>query len=293
MRLIGHVGDESGARTFGDFLFVEGIENHVEFEKDQGWAVWINDEDKIEKATDLLQGFRQNPADGRYAKQAKAAVDKRAEEQRKNQAFRKRIVEGNKVFRPVAGHGLGAVSLVLIFISIGVFILSKFGQEPKAVASLYIENPFLPHPRLFEILHGQVWRLFTPIFIHFNIWHILFNMLWLRDLGSLIESRQRSGFFTLLVLTLAAVSNLAQYFVAGPNFGGMSGVVYGLLGYVWMRTKFDPSSGFFVHPTTMTVMMIWLVVCYTGWLGPVANTAHSAGLILGGLWGYLQSQRHR
>ncbi len=293
MRLIGHLADESGARTFGDYLFVEGIENHVELEKDQGWAVWINDEDKIEQAATLLQGFRQNPADHRYAKQAKAAVDKRADEERKNQAFRKRVVEGNKIFRPIAGYGLGAVSLVLIFISIGVFFLSKFGKEPEAVASLFISTRLVRDGRLFEILHGQVWRLFTPIFIHFDILHILFNMLWLRDLGSLIEARQRSGFFILLVLTLAAVSNLAQYFVAGPIFGGMSGVVYGLLGYVWMRAKFDPSSGFFVHPTTMTLMMIWLVVCYTGWLGPVANTAHSAGLILGGLWGYLESRRHR
>ena len=41
------------------------------------------------------------------------------------------------------------------------------------------------------------------------------------------------------------------------------------------------------------IMLIWLVVCYTGWLGPVANTAHTTGLMLGGLWGYLESQRHR
>jgi GlpG protein len=293
MRLIGHLADEPGARTFGDYLFVQGIENHVEFEKDHGWAVWINDEDKLEQAANLLQGFRLNPADQRYAKQAKAAAEKRAEEERKNEAFRKRIMDGSKVFRPVVGYGLGAVSLVLIFISVGVFVLSKFGKEPEALASLFILDPLVHRGGLYEILHGQVWRLFTPIFIHFDILHILFNMLWLRDLGSMIEARQRSWFFILLVLTLAAVSNLAQYFVSGPVFGGMSGVVYGLLGYVWMRAKFDPSSGFFVHPTTITIMLIWLVVCYTGWLGPVANTAHTAGLIAGGLWGYLGSQHYR
>ena len=285
--------DESGARTFGDFLFVQGIQNQVEFEKDQGWAVWINDEDKIGEAVGLLQGFRQNPADQRYAGQAKVAAEKRAEEERKNEAFRKRLVEGNKVFRPVVGYGLGAVSLVLIFISIGVFILSKFGQDLEAIASLFISTRLASHGRLFEILHGQIWRLFTPMFIHFDILHILFDMLMLRNLGSMIEARQRSGFFILLVLTISGVSNLAQYFVSGPIFGGMSGVDYGLLGYVWIRGRFDSSSGYFVHPTTVTIMMIWLVVCYTGWLGPVANTAHTAGLMLGGLWGYLESQRHR
>jgi GlpG protein len=291
MRLIGHLGDEPGAKTFGDYLFVQGITNQVEFEKDHGWAIWINDEDHIERASVLLDGFRKNPADPSYAKQAKGASEKRAEEEKKNEAFRKRIIEGDKVFRPIVGYGLGPVSLVLIFISVGVFLLSKFGKDPQAVASLFMS--VMPSGGLPEIRHGQIWRLITPIFIHFDILHILFNMLWLRDLGSMIEGRKGSGFFTLLVIGVALASNLAQYFFAGPIFGGMSGVVYGLLGYVWMRAKFDPASGFFLHPTIVTIMLIWLVVCYTGWLGHVANTAHTAGLLAGGLWGYLGSLRPR
>ncbi len=292
MRLIGHLSEESGARTFGDFLFVQGIENQVEFEKGHGWAVWINDEDQIEKATALLAAFRQNPSDQAYSRQAKEAAEKRAEEERKANAYRKRVVERDKLFRPLVGSGIGPVTLTLILISVGVFFLSKFGEDPTAVARLYITEYISPG-RLYEVRHGQVWRLFTPIFVHLSVLHILFNMLWLKDLGSLIENQKKSGFFIVQVLVLAAFSNVAQYVASGPLFGGMSGVIYGLLGYAWMRAKFDPTSGFFIHPTTMTIMLVWLVLCYTGWLGRVANTAHLSGLILGGVWGYFESLRRR
>jgi GlpG protein len=138
-----------------------------------------------------------------------------------------------------------------------------------------------------------VWRLITPIFIHFDPIHILFNMLWLRDLGSMIEGRQSSWRLAVLVLVIAVCSDLAQYFVDGPVFGGMSGVVYGLLGYIWMRGKFDPGSGLYLHPSTVTMMIIWFFACFTPLIPHVANGTHAAGLIVGLAWGYLSSLRYR
>jgi GlpG protein len=133
------------------------------------------------------------------------------------------------------------------------------------------------------------------MFIHFTVMHIFFNMMWLRDLGSMIESRQSSWHLLVLVVIIAACSNVAQFYVAhrGPDFGGMSGVVYGLLGYVWIRGKFDPGSGLFLHSYTVTMMIIWFVACLSGILGPIANTAHAVGLIMGMAWGYLSSLRYR
>ena len=148
-----------------------------------------------------------------------------------------------------------------------------------------------------EIRHGEIWRLFTPMFIHFGILHILFNMLWLRDLGSMIEAREGSLRLLVVVLLTSAGSNLAQYGISvpmlgggSPVFGGMSGVVYGLLGYIWMRGKFDPSTRLFLHKNTGTMMLVWLVLCFTGMLGPVANLAHLFGLLIGMALGYLSSQ---
>src|SRR2546430_2659564 len=113
-------------------------------------------------------------------------------------------------------------------------------------------------PALSEIRHGELWRLITPIFIHFGILHILFNMMWLRDLGSMIEARQSSLHLLILVVIIAVCSNLGQVLLDHwPVFGGMSGVIYGLLGYVWIRGKLDPGSGLFLHPSTVTMMIVW------------------------------------
>jgi GlpG protein len=144
------------------------------------------------------------------------------------------------------------------------------------------------------VVHGEVWRLVTPIFIHFSILHILFNMLWLRDLGSMIEGRQSSLHLLVLVIAIGIISNLAQFYSSHSfMFGGMSGVIYGLLGYIWMRGKFDPASGLFVHSSTVSMMIIWFFLCLFGVIPHVANAAHGAGLVLGIAWGYLASLKYR
>ena len=138
-----------------------------------------------------------------------------------------------------------------------------------------------------EVRAGEIWRLLTPIFLHFNVMHILFNMIFLRDNGSLIESRQGSKVLILLVVVIGIGSNLGQYFFAGegPEFGGMSGVLYGLLGYTWLRGYCDPSSGLRLAPTTLVVMLVWLFLCLAGIIPHVANGTHVVGLIMGILIG--------
>lgn len=156
------------------------------------------------------------------------------------------------------------------------------------------------------ILQGQVHRLVTPIFLHFIIGslpiHLIFNMMWLWDLGGSIEKEKGPWYLLILVLIIGVSSNVAQYFAeylmegyVHPRyiFGGMSGVVYGLLGFIFMRRKQDPFFKVELHPGIMQFMLIWLVLGYvlnaTGAIG-VANTAHLIGLVSGGLLGILTSK---
>ncbi len=136
-----------------------------------------------------------------------------------------------------------------------------------------------------EIRRGQVWRLITPIFLHFGPFHLLFNLFWLRDLGSAIERRKGWPMLLGLALASAIVGNIAQAIASGPAFGGMSGVVYALFGYVWMKGKFEPWDGLGLLPGTVAAMLFWLVICYSGFVGDIANSAHVAGLIVGALTG--------
>ena len=68
----------------------------------------------------------------------------------------------------------------------------------------------------------------------------------------------------------------------------MSGVVYGLFGYVWMKGKYDPGEGMFLHPSTIMIMLFWFAFCFVGPMN-IANGAHAGGLAVGTLWGYLSS----
>jgi len=149
----------------------------------------------------------------------------------------------------------------------------------------------------------EYWRLITPIFIHFGIFHIAFNGLWLWEFGRRIEALTGSGHFLMLVIVTGTASNFSQYFWGGPSlFGGMSGVLYGLLGYIWIRNKVAPNPGFNLPRGIIGFMLAWLVICMTGvvdllFRGSIANAAHASGLVagmfLGAVFGALNSKGAR
>lgn len=301
MRLIGHLESDKDARTFGDFLYVQQIETEFEREGER-WEVWVRSDDHVPKATELLNEFRANPNDPKYQAGSPAAK-MREQAQVEDVAYRKRVVEGRRLFPGLTSHGFGFVTYSLIFLCVGVFIVSKMGEDLNRLSPLFITpidqfgDKVQWTPGWGALKDGQIWRLVTPIFIHFPtsaiiIAHILFNMLWLRDLGSLFEARLGSLYFISFVLVVAAISNFAQFFITGhPLFGGMSGVNYALIGYCWVRGRFDPGAGIGLDRQSMIWAMVWFAACFTGYVGPIANTAHTAGLVLGSAWAFIDSKR--
>lgn len=128
---------------------------------------------------------------------------------------------------------------------------------------------------------GEFWRPIGPAFLHFSLLHILFNMMWLKNLGEAIEFERGTTKFLLLCLIIAVISNVAQLYWSGPNFGGMSGVVFGLIGYIWMKGKTQPQHGIGMTHQSITFAILWLVLCMTGTLGAIANGAHLVGFLTG------------
>lgn len=141
-----------------------------------------------------------------------------------------------------------------------------------------------------SLAHGELWRLLTPIFLHFGIFHFLFNSLWMWDLGRRLEILQGKWGFLLFVVATGIVSNLTQYMWSGSsNFGGMSGVVYALVGFIAVRQRLNPHPLVAVSPALIGFMLVWLVLCMTGVVdyfiaGSVANAAHLGGLVAGAVY---------
>ncbi len=296
VRLIGHLETESGARTFSNFLYAEGIGNEIESERDGTWALWIQEEDQIAVARDLLDRFRRDPADPKYGEAQRIAREKQEREQKENEAAQKRFFDRQRLF-PTGLLGVGHLTAALVAICVVVGVFSKLGRDTRLLQPLFITEFNLGgtyvewQGGLPEIRHGQVWRLVTPIFIHFGVMHLFFNLLWLLDLGSMVERRQSWRLLGLLVVSIAVPSNLAEYCFGSkaPNFGGMSGVVYGLIGYIWMRGKFDPASRLFLHQTTVTMAVIWYFLCLFKIIPNIANMVHTVGFAVGLGWGVLSA----
>jgi len=295
MRAIGRLQNESHARRFGDFLYAKAIENQVDPDSRGSWEIWVYDDANLEPAREALGQFVQNPDDPRFVEASQAAQRQRKQEQQAQVGKRTRTIDGRTLFYspPVP---MGLLTILLIVTSVAVTLLADFGKKDQFVQPFSITQyqirGYVPfgEPGLPEIRQGQIWRLFTPIFLHLGPLHILFNMLWLRDLGSMIEARKSSWMLLLLVLVIAGASNLAQYLVSGPTFGGMSGVVYGLLGYIWMQGRFNPASKLSLEPQTVIFMVVWFFLCLSGLIGNIANTVHAVGFGIGIAWGFIAAR---
>lgn len=295
MREIGRVADRQQAELFEKFLLTLGIKAALD-EEPGGWVVWIYDEDHVDRAREELERFRSNSDAAVYRDAALAADKLRKAERQRDAVARKNMVDVRQRWSRPARQAC-PVTYLMIWTSVVVVVAasswSSLGRlcdktEP-VLTHLFIVpmvdaddgRAWFPQQGLSAVRRGELWRLVTPIFIHFDLLHILFNMLWLRDLGTAIEYRRGSLRFLLLVLAIAVVSNLGQYTMSGPSFGGMSGVVFGLFGYVWIKSRYAPELGFFLHPNTVFLMLAWLFVCMTGAVGSIANAAHTLGLASG------------
>ncbi len=174
--------------------------------------------------------------------------------------------------------------VVVCVIELVIYLLANAGWHETLFS-------YLSFPSTAELSEGfNAWRFVTPVFLHFSVMHIVFNLLWWWQWGTLVERSHSSFRLMSIFIFTALASNGMQYLLVGPNFGGLSGVVYGLLGYLWMYKKYIPSSTVYVHPNILRAMLIWMLLGFSGLLtvviGPMANWAHAFGLIMGCVLGW-------
>jgi GlpG protein len=295
LRQIGTLSGETAARRLVDHLLTLGVTTQVRPES-AGWGIWVIDEDRLALARSEFEAFRNNPDDPRFKAAAQSAETIRREAQKLDKQYQKnfRLVKESWDRPNIRKRPL---TFALIVVCAAVYLLTNLPGRGHRVENALAFSGLHPveiegelhwqRHGVEDILHGEVWRLITPIFLHFSIIHILFNLWALAFLGTLIETRRGTGTLALLVFVSALSSNLGEFllesnYMGGPAlFGGMSGVVYALFGYVWMKGRYEPELGMILHPNSVQIMLIWLVACMIGLLGSIANGAHVVGLLTG------------
>ena len=182
----------------------------------------------------------------------------------------------------------------IIAAAIFLTLFTNFGLSGLLRNFLFINtnfnNAFSSMEHTFLIEH-EWWRLLTPTFLHFSITHLAFNCLWIYILGSKIEAYDGKVVFILIFLITSIASNVGEYIWSGQYFfGGLSGAVYGLLGYCFIIELDSKSSMYDLPDALYLFMFIWLLVGFTGILsifgfGNIANAAHLIGMIIGFILG--------
>ena len=134
-------------------------------------------------------------------------------------------------------------------------------------------------------LHGQPWRLFSSLFVHAGLAHLLLNMFSLWLLGLMIENRVGPLRLLLVYLASGAGGGLASlaWHASGINSVGASGAIFGLYGLllvllVGKKLVLDQSDR-----RAMLGLVLYLVFSnlLSGLSGNIDNAAHLGGLATG------------
>jgi GlpG protein len=268
---------EHGSPVYSADTASTGVE-HDKNDK-RHYQILVLRQQDVPKALRIAQDFVANPNQTKY-QQAAWQVGSTVDNAPKKVKHRSNgLPNWSKDF--IAAPFMSGVLLICII----VFVLSYLGAFPAIYSALNIRS-------LDELAQThEWWRLFTPAFIHFTAMHIVFNLIWWWILGSQLERIFGTASLALIFAIAAISSNVAQLLVSGPNFGGLSGVVYSLFGFVWWIGFLRPRWGIGLPNNLVIFLLGWIVVGYLGILGlNMANEAHLIGLVSGCLMALVTHQ---
>jgi len=248
------------ALLFADYCKSQGLQVGIE-PQGQGTAL-LAPAEQIPQLQPLLEQFLREPEHPRY--QAAAWQ------------------QSNSVALPASTTGVQLAALwrapltsALLLLTLAVYLWQQL-DFMGANAALQLTQP------------AQFWRWLTPIVLHFSLTHLVFNLVWWVLLGQKIEQYSTSATLLQLTISSAVISNGLQLAMAGPNFGGLSGVVYALFGYCWLYDRLRGTQYYPVTNGLAAFMVLWLALGFMDvlWVS-MANWAHLGGLVCGLAWAWL------
>lgn len=258
MVIIGELKNPRACQAFSDYLLVEKIQHQVMVnEETQQLQILVDAKDEI-KAAELFDEFVANPNQEKYlqASWQTGAI----------------VKQGNSNLGLMAiWQSGGTLTKLVTLVCLAIFSASYFGLFSSIFQSLS-----------FKWSVSEFYRVLTPAFMHLSVMHLVFNLCWWWYLGGKVEKHLGSAQLLQILLFTALLSNVIQALMVNTNFAGLSGVTYGLAGFVWLFGKRTQSDDLYLPNNIFVFLIAWMVLGFTELL-PInmANWAHLGGLVSG------------
>ena len=203
------------------------------------------------------------------------------------------------VFRRV--FRTGSPTTIITVACIGVYVVSLVLDPAAAMRPRGPFEIFSPSNRALQALgatgsifwaHGDWWTLFSAIYLHGGILHILFNVLWIRQLGPAVEELYGPARFFVIFTVAGAVGFLVSNLVGIPLTVGASGSIFGLLGAM---VAFGRRRGGAFGTMVLRQYGQWalLLFVFGFFMSGVNNVAHLGGFVGGLAAGLIMSLAER
>lgn len=131
------------------------------------------------------------------------------------------------------------------------------------------------------VANGEWWRLFTPMFLHADFMHLLFNMFALFVFGPELEKLIGKMRFLTLYLLAGVFANIATFFIHDYSYlhVGASGAIFGLFGAYGALVFYTKNALPQLRQVILPIIVISVVMTF---VQPNINiTAHLVGLLVG------------
>lgn len=253
---LGHIDNQRAALALSDYFTTQKLDHQVKIEHGHQHHFYVNSL-QLTQAQQIFDDFCANPNQEKYLSAS---------------------WQTNSPFKTSGSLGISKIWQSAGWFTKTIFILCC--AIYLASIAGYFETLFLALG--FQWIASEPYRLFTPAIMHLSALHLVFNLSWWWYLGRQVESAfGAQRLFTLLLMT-AITSNICQALIVNPAFAGLSGVVYGLVGYCWLAGKLNPSGPIHLGNNIMVFLLVWMGLGFVELL-PVnmANWAHLGGLLSG------------
>ncbi|PHM59374.1 rhomboid family intramembrane serine protease GlpG [Xenorhabdus sp. KK7.4] len=266
------------AQAFIDYMATQGIHLTIrQTNEPHVVELWLEDEKQLSAVQQELNQFSRDPLNERY----------QAASWQAGKTSTPLKYESNLNWNTLKNQS-GPLTIAISALCILVYFWMQLAGVNEVMS-------WLAWPNKEQYL--ELWRWLSPALLHFSLLHILFNLVLWWYFGSQVERNINTEKLVEITIVSTIFSGWAQSLFSGSHFGGLSGVVYALISYVWLSGEMSPQKGLSAPRGLIAISVIWLFVGYFNMFSlNIANAAHFSGLIIGllmGLWDNLRKQKNQ